>query len=66
MKKQKSFLSAALLILPLGLGTFSSHAAVDFGWEEENGVKYWYENGIRQGTEGRGKEIYDPGSDAWY
>lgn len=21
---------------------------------------------VRQGTEGRGKEIYDPGSDAWY
>ena len=44
----------------------SAEAAVSFGWEEENGVKYWYENGVRQGTDGRGKEIYDPSSDAWY
>ena len=37
------------------------------GWKtESDGTKYWYENGIRQGTEGRGKEIYDPASDAWY
>ena len=35
-------------------------------WYEVNGVKYWYENGARQGLEGRGKEIYDPASDAWY
>lgn len=32
----------------------------------ENGCRYWYENGIRQGLEGRGKEIYDPRTDAWY
>ena len=36
------------------------------GWVVENGVEYWYENGVKQGTEGRGKEIYDPESDAWY
>ena len=36
------------------------------GWVEENGKKYWYENGVKQGTTGRGKEIYDPDSDAWY
>ena len=36
------------------------------GWRIENGAPYWYENGVKQGTEGRGKEIYDPGSDAWY
>lgn len=36
------------------------------GFYEENGCKYWYEKGLRQGTEGRGKEIYDPESDAWY
>ena len=36
------------------------------GWVEANGKKYWYENGVKQGTEGRGKEIYDPDSDAWY
>lgn len=37
------------------------------GWyTDEDGKEYWYENGVRQGTEGRGKEIYDPDSDAWY
>lgn len=36
------------------------------GWYEIDGVPYWYEGGVRQGTEGRGKEIYDPGTDAWY
>ena len=45
-------------------------------WREENGVKYWYENGVRQGVKYRedgsidasyrGKEIYDPSSSAWY
>ncbi len=43
----------------------------------ENGKLYWYENGVRQGTyddpkgvlgDGtvRGREIYDPATDAWY
>ena len=38
------------------------------GWYQEypGGPWYWYENGVRQGTTGRGKEIYDPASDAWY
>ena len=38
------------------------------GWYQEypGGPWYWYENGVRQGTTGRGKEIYDPKSDAWY
>ena len=36
------------------------------GWVVEDGVTYWYENGVKQGTEGRGKEIYDPASDGWY
>jgi len=36
------------------------------GWHIEDGVAYWYENGVKQGLEGRGKEIYDPGTDAWY
>ena len=39
---------------------------LDKAWAEENGALYWYEDGKRQGTEGRGKEIYDVGSDAWY
>ena len=36
------------------------------GWYEEAGNLYWYENDVKQGLEGRGKEIWDPGSDAWY
>ncbi len=37
------------------------------GWSlEEDGNRYWYEDGVKQGTEGRGREIYDPDSDAWY
>ena len=39
---------------------------LDLGWLENDGAKYWYEAGKRQGMEGRGKEIYDPVSDAWY
>ncbi len=46
-------------------------------WENVDGKSYWYENGIRQGTESdskcfeyegtlRGREIYDPKSDGWY
>jgi len=49
----------------------------EIGWYEGNGTKYWYEDGIRQGTyddpkgvlgDGtvRGREIYDPESDGWY
>ncbi len=33
---------------------------------EGDGNRYWYENGVKQGLEGRGKEIYDPETDAWY
>ena len=36
------------------------------GWKTVNGKDYWYENGVKQGTTGRGKEIYDPDSDASY
>jgi len=49
-----------------GLKITSAAAPPMNGWYEENGGKYWYENGVRQGTTGRGKEIYDPVSDAWY
>ncbi len=54
------------VILVGAMRTFSVQAAIQNGWEEENGSKYWYENGVKQGTEGRGKEIYDPDSGAWY
>ena len=38
------------------------------GWNRDikNNKEYWYEDGVKQGTEGRGKEIYDPETDAWY
>ena len=36
------------------------------GFYIEDGAKYWYEDDVKQGTEGRGKEIYDPATDAWY
>ena len=44
--------------------------AID-GWYQIDGVMYWYENGERQGyhvndTSYRGKEIYDPLTNAWY
>lgn len=51
----------------------------NFGfYNTTNNTSYWYENGIRQGTmddpknvkdingNPRGREIYDPGTDAWY
>ncbi len=61
---RKGFLPAAMaaaLIISVPV-----QAAPDFGWDVVDGNYYWYENGIKQGTEGRGKEIYDPASDAWY
>jgi hypothetical protein len=40
------------------------------GWKNISGADYWYEDGQRQGyrldRQYRGKEIYDPVSDAWY
>lgn len=36
------------------------------GWSTEEGKEYWYEDGVKQGLDGRGKEIYDPDSKAWY
>lgn len=52
-------------------------AVPELGWLTENGVSYWFENGVKQGTyddakgvmgDGtiRGREIYDPDSDGWY
>ena len=32
------------------------------GWVEENGKKYWYDEGVKAVS----KEIFDPGSNAWY
>jgi hypothetical protein len=40
------------------------------GWKTIDGAEYWYENGQRQilsgNSEYRGKEVYDPDTDAWY
>ena len=44
--------------------TVTVENAVENGWSADG--MYWYENGVLQGTEGRGKEIYDSDSDAWY
>jgi len=44
----------------------ASGKAADCVWHQTGEEQYWYENGIRQGLEGRGKEIYDPASGAWY
>lgn len=49
------------ILLPMGV-----QAAPENGWEVIGENWYWYENGVRQGTEGRGKEIFDPGTNAWY
>ena len=32
------------------------------GWVTQDGEYYWFDSGIMA----RSKEIYDPGSDAWY
>ena len=64
--------ATALAMLP-ALPTY----AKNLEWEEIDGKKYWYENDVKMGVFGgagnvwydgteRGKEIYDPGSDAWY
>ena len=54
--------SAAMLFAAASDTVYADSA----GWKEENGVQYWYEDGVKQGTEGRGKEIYDPSTNAWY
>ena len=57
--------------------TDSSTPTVKNGWYRENGKDYWYENNVKQGTYSdkkgvvgdgtiRGREIYDPKSNAWY
>ncbi len=65
------------LFLGVMLVPMTSYAQ-DLEWRTgEDGKQYWYENGVRQGTyddekgvigDGtvRGREIYDPESDAWY
>lgn len=73
-EKQKAFRSAAgriavgMAAAVLAAGILPSAVLAEDAkeWREENGYPYWYENGVKQGLEGRGKEIYDPASNAWY
>ena len=65
MKTFIGMLSAATMLISM-MPTTVAAEDVRGEWREENGNMYWYENGVKQGTEGRGKEIYDPGTDAWY
>ena len=71
--------TAGVMTLAAVLAAVPVNVAADeviMEWREENGVKYWYENGVRQGVrynaDGsidisyRGKEIYDPSTEAWY
>jgi hypothetical protein len=36
------------------------------GWRYKNGKQFFYENGVRSGLEGRGKEVADPVTKEWY
>ncbi len=65
-KSLKAVLSAVLAAAMAAGPSVSAYAEGQNGWVEEQGQQYWYEDGVKQGTEGRGKEIYDPGSGAWY
>ncbi len=48
------------------LGAQETIPALTKGWIAFGEETYWYENGVKQGTEGRGKEVFDPDSNAWY
>lgn len=47
-----------------GYGAYRTDAAGNplNGWVEENGKKYWYDEGAKAVS----KEVYDPQSDSWY
>jgi len=53
------------------IGDSDSGSSETDGWRSIDGKEYWYEGGVRQGynpddASYRGKEIYDPGTNAWY
>ena len=67
----KNLSSIELSNRPLKIEENSFTDIADKVWVIMNGKKYWYENGVLQGYDAsnpdyRGKEIYDPDSDAWY
>lgn len=69
MKKKSLTLCGGVLAAAMLTGVlypFPSQAAVEYRWEVVNGNYYWYEDGVKQGTEGRGKEIMDPSDGQWY
>lgn len=73
MKNVKMWLGIICTVVAIGMATPATILAAppENGWYEENGAKYWYENGVRQGYDEnneayRGKEIWDPVTDAWY
>ncbi len=60
-----------LSVIAVGALPFPAFAATENGWQVVDGKYYWYENGVLQGYDAdnpdyRGKEIYDPDSNAWY
>ena len=71
---------ALTLLKPIEALADGAYEVPEFGFMELDGKKYWYEEGKRQGVFGdpkniwdtefggfeRGREIYDPVSDAWY
>ena len=76
----KKTLLSAVICAAMMLLMVPVHAAMHLVWfTDTNGKQFWYENDQRQGVPGdpkniwdttygleRGREIYDPGSDAWY
>ena len=49
--------AAAMMIAPN-----IAAAAPQNGWDEVGGERYWYDDGVMA----RDKQVYDPGTDAWY
>ena len=69
--------STMALITTLSMLPAIPVSARNLEWETIDGKDYWYENDVKMGVYGapgnvwydgteRGKEIYDPGSNAWY
>ena len=71
MAKGTAMIDGTTYYFDLNTGILQSTSPVENGWWRDGGQEYWYENGVRQGydpnnADYRGKEIYDPESDAWY
>jgi len=64
IKKLKKMLALGLSLTMLAGMAVTVSAEGYTGWKTEDGIEYWYENDIKQGLEGRGKEIFD--GTAWY